>query len=127
VRLKKEVERGSTSLVDLRTTKKMEGTTCESTTVKMMTVERKVTKLGKNSHGGNAIRKHPPKGIRSGQGGRPTSRRRAEGKVPPIDVGLLFTHRISGRGPSGEGIQRPPSRDDVANLRMAFCSQLNVY
>jgi hypothetical protein len=44
--------------------------------VKMTLITRRVRKLGKKSQGGNPIQKCPPKGIWTGQGGRPISRRK---------------------------------------------------
>jgi hypothetical protein len=42
----------------------------------MTTITRRVRKPGKKSQGGNPIQKCPPKGIWTGQGGRPISRRK---------------------------------------------------
>jgi hypothetical protein len=44
--LKQGLGRGSGTLVDLETTEKTKGTTCESTVVKMTMVMRKVMKVG---------------------------------------------------------------------------------
>jgi hypothetical protein len=101
VRLKQELERGSATLVDLETTEKMKGTTCESTVVKTMTVTRRSWEKNhsEESEWINVeqpyLKAYTEGKIRPGQGGRPTNRPAAEERGPTRQCGTLFTNRIS--------------------------------